>query len=81
MNSANVKRHHNFEAESDKLVCEKVAADVLALSPRTLQGWRVRGGGPEFVKFGAKVIRYRLSSLTAFIERQTHSNTSAEVAQ
>ena len=77
MTAALVVRHHKIEDKSDRLICEKEAANVLSLSPRTLQGWRVRGGGPQFVKFGSKAVRYRLSELLSFIERRTRSNTSA----
>jgi len=74
---ATVVRHHRIEDKSDRLVCEKEAANVLSLSPRTLQGWRVRGGGPQFIKFGTKAVRYRLSEILTFIERRTRSNTSS----
>jgi predicted DNA-binding transcriptional regulator AlpA len=77
MAPALVVRHHKNSENSDRLVCEKEAANVLSLSPRTLQGWRVRGGGPKYIKFGTKAIRYSLSELLKFIERQTRSHTSA----
>jgi len=32
------------------------AADSLGLSRRTLEGWRVSGGGPEFVRFGRRIL-------------------------
>jgi hypothetical protein len=38
------------------------AADFLRLSPRTLEKYRVRGGGPSFRKLGRRVV-YALCDL------------------
>ena len=43
------------------------AADLLALSERTLERFRVSGTGPKFVRLG-RTIRYRLTDIEAFIE-------------
>jgi len=51
------------------------AADFLGVSPRTLEGFRVRGGGPHFVKIGGAV-RYRLTSLEAYLQEQERASTS-----
>jgi DNA-binding transcriptional MerR regulator len=51
------------------------AAGILNVSPRTLQQWRVKGGGPPFQKLGAAV-RYDPDALAAWINAQTRSNTS-----
>ncbi len=45
------------------LLTEMEVARMLSLSPRTLQGYRYRGGGPAFVRIGARAIRYRTSDL------------------
>ena len=39
---------------------EKEAAGVLCYSQRALQNWRVRGGGPEYVKVNGNSVRYQL---------------------
>jgi len=59
----------------DAAVDEKKAADFLGLSPRTLQAWRVRGGGPRFIRAG-RAIRYRRKELLAFQDAHTVSSTS-----
>ena len=51
------------------------AAEVLHVSPRTLQTWRIKGGGPPFKKFGAAV-RYDPDTLVAWDRDQTRNNTS-----
>lgn len=58
-----------------RLLTEKEAAPYLALSVRTLQAWRVRGGGPPFVKLGAAV-RYDVAALDQWTEAQVRANTS-----
>ena len=34
----------------DQLLTEKEAAALICYTPRALQNWRLRGGGPEYVK-------------------------------
>jgi hypothetical protein len=53
----------------------RAAADFLGVSARTLEGFRVRGGGPRFVKIGGAV-RYRLASLEEYLSQQERSSTS-----
>ena len=62
--------------ERNCLVDEDDAADYLGLSPRTLQGLRVKGGGPDYVKIGSRAVRYRLSDLDEFVEDRVQSSTS-----
>lgn len=57
------------------LLTERAAADLLAVSPRTLQAWRIRGGGPRYVKIAAAV-RYRPEDLAAFIDSETRRHTA-----
>lgn len=58
------------------LINEIEAAKFLGYSVRALQNWRVRGGGPKFVKVSARSIRYRRIDLKAWIEARLQSNTS-----
>lgn len=52
------------------------AAAILGLSPRTLEGLRVRGGGPRFVRLSARAVRYRHEDLAAWIEAGVRTNTA-----
>lgn len=54
----------------DALLDEDQAADLLNLSVRTLQAWRIRETGPCFVRAG-RAIRYRRGDLIAWIEANT----------
>ncbi len=56
--------------EEDELRTRREAADFLRLKPQTLAKWAVDGSHLSYIKVGRSV-RYRLSELQAFIERQT----------
>ncbi len=59
------------------LLTEREVASMFRVSVRTLQNWRVTGGGPEFVKLGSRVV-YRTTSIRAFLnERQRRSTSEA----
>ena len=62
---------------STDLVDERQAATRLAVSVRTLQQWRVSGGGPRFAKIG-RCVRYRTSDLDAFVVANLRAHTSEE---
>ncbi|MEZ5874802.1 MAG: helix-turn-helix domain-containing protein [Hyphomicrobiales bacterium] len=51
------------------------AADYLGLSPRTLEKQRVYGGGPDFRKFGRRVM-YAIEDLDRWAEAQLCRSTS-----
>ena len=59
------------------LLTEGQADEVLNVSIRTLQAWRLRGGGPRFARLGGgRAVRYRNSDLAAYIEARTVASTS-----
>ena len=51
------------------------AAALLGLSHRTLEGYRVSGGGPAFHRFGNRV-RYRRSDLDAWAAKRRATTTA-----
>jgi predicted DNA-binding transcriptional regulator AlpA len=53
---------------SDRLLSQNEVAVILCLSPKTLEYYRWKGGGPEYVKVG-KLARYRESAVQAYIEQ------------
>jgi len=64
-----------------KLINEHEAADYIGHSVRALQNWRVRGGGPKFVKISGRSIRYRRCDLNTWIEARLVRNTSEAVGE
>jgi predicted DNA-binding transcriptional regulator AlpA len=59
-----------------QLLNEVEAGQFLSLSHRTLQNWRVKGGGPKYLKIGAKSVRYRITDLQSWLDNATRSHTS-----
>ena len=53
------------------------AAQVLNCAPATLAKKRVKGGGPKYVKVGARVI-YMPSDLREYIEANRRASTSQQ---
>jgi hypothetical protein len=60
----------------DRMIGEREAAEFAGYSVRALQNWRVRGGGPKFVKVSGRSIRYRRRDLIAWAEGLLVSSTS-----
>ena len=60
----------------NRLITEREAADFLGYTVRTLQNWRLRGGGPRYVGVSSRSIRYRRRELIEWAERRLISSTS-----
>ena len=56
------------------LLTETHVAELLAVSPRTLQAWRWQGGGPLYLKLGGAV-RYRPADVESWLSERARSNT------
>lgn len=60
------------------------AAKVLGRQPQTLRLWRLRGGGPKYLRLGNGVharVAYRPSDLDAWLRARTFVSTSEEAAR
>jgi hypothetical protein len=64
------------DVEADIFLDEGRAAELLSINPRTLQQWRLRGTGPQFVRISSRCIRYRYRDLMAWADRLLRSSTS-----
>ncbi len=51
-----------------KLLTTEDVADILGVSPRTLEDWRLKGLGPDFVTLSPKVVRYRPAAVDKYVE-------------
>jgi hypothetical protein len=57
------------------LYTEDEAAEIMRLSPRTLQQWRLRGRGPRYHKLGKRCL-YTMKALVAFVQANERQSTS-----
>lgn len=68
-------------AREDELLTERDAASFLKLSARTLQNYRVSGGGPAYVRLGVRRVAFLKSDLLTFASQRRFSSTSEEDAR
>lgn len=62
-----------------KLLDTSELADHLTNKPNTIEGWRIKGVGPRYIKIG-RLVRYRIEDVEAWLESQSRTSTSqAEV--
>jgi predicted DNA-binding transcriptional regulator AlpA len=59
----------------DRLLRNRDAAKVVALSPRTMESYRRNGGGPPFIKIRDCAVRYVLRDLLAWIAARKRTLT------
>ncbi len=62
--------------DGQQLLRQKEVAQILNLSPRTLEAWRHRGGGPRYLLLTPRCVRYKKSDLNQFMEERVRTSTS-----
>ncbi len=62
-----------------RMINEKDAADYIGYTERALQGWRLKGGGPKFIRVSGRSIRYRRLELNEWANSKLVSSTSEAV--
>jgi excisionase family DNA binding protein len=60
---------------TERLLTTSEAATYLGTSPRTLEDWRLKGGGPVYRKVGRRLVRYQAADLARFVEDGARTNT------
>jgi predicted DNA-binding transcriptional regulator AlpA len=71
----NQMQTYKLQSDPDALLTEVQVGQLLGLSIRTLQAWRVRRAGPPFVQVG-RAIRYRRSDLVSWIDANTMGSSA-----
>ena len=62
----------------DQLVNERETAAFLDVTDRALQNWRLRGGGPPFVRISSRAVRYRRRDVIEWVNDRIVRSTSEE---
>lgn len=60
--------------QPDVLYEEGHVAKAMRCNVKTLQAWRMRGFGPQFLKIG-RLVRYRGSDIARWFDRRTLNST------
>ena len=64
----------------NELLNNEQTAAILGIKPNTLEIWRYKGKGPNFIKFGdhpSSPVRYQRSRVMDWIEAHSHASTSS----
>lgn len=64
--------------EEEYLLTTRQVAHLLGLSHRSVEGLRLTGGGPPFVRLGRRAVRYRRRDVEAWIELGLRTSTSQQ---
>ena len=59
---------------ANRLIDEQEAASFLGYSVRALQNWRLRGGGPEYVRVSKRSVRYRRRDLIRWADERLRAS-------
>ena len=52
------------------------AAFLLGVTTRTLEIWRMSGGGPQYIALGRRTVRYRRCDILSFMQACERRSTS-----
>jgi predicted DNA-binding transcriptional regulator AlpA len=63
-----------------QLIPETDAAKFVGYTIRALQNWRVRGGGPKYVKVSSRSIRYRRKDLIDWADSRVVASSNQSAA-
>lgn len=66
-------------ATQTKFLDSKQLAEELGNRVNTIEGWRVKGIGPKYLKLNG-LVRYRREDIDVWIEAQVRSSTSQVAA-
>lgn len=64
-------------SEVEPLLRTDKAAAALDMSPRSLEGMRLTGRGPRFVRISPRCVRYRPRDIESWVESRLRVSTSA----
>jgi len=62
--------------DDDVLLSSKDVSELTGLAIRTLEGLRVKGGGPVYVRLSPRAIRYKRGDVRTWINERLRTSTS-----
>lgn len=66
---------HSHKQNNDPLLDNNEMADYLNISPGTLNNWRTKGKGPEYLKINGKLVRYQKSAGDRYIKKSARGES------
>ena len=63
-------------ADVPKLLTPQTLAEMLGITERTLERWRIIGEGPRYVKLSRSTVRYMAEDVAAFVTARLRANTA-----
>ena len=75
----NEKSNDSHSQQTETYLTNNEAAELLKISPRTLERLRVTGTGPNFLKVGIgkrSRVLYKHSEIVEWLEKNSHQSTS-----
>ena len=76
--SRELKQDIPFPSDDHALLNEEQAAAFIGVTRRAMQGWRLSGRGPQYIKISSRCIRYRKRELVTWSENRLQTSTSEE---
>lgn len=76
LQGARFRHSRPLDPDSKLPVNEHQAAKFLGVSVATMRRWRVNGKGPQFLKQGGWLVRYRIPDLEEFQAGNVRTSTS-----
>jgi predicted DNA-binding transcriptional regulator AlpA len=65
----------------DPVFTQRETSNYIKVPIPTLERWRQTGGGPRWVRLGARRVAYRLSDIEEWLEQRTYRHRAEELAQ
>jgi predicted DNA-binding transcriptional regulator AlpA len=62
------------------LLNQAAVAAILGVKPRTLEDWRLRGTGPDYIRISSRCVRYNPFAVAAWAARREVAPASETAA-
>jgi phage terminase Nu1 subunit (DNA packaging protein) len=73
--NTNIDIKYSNNPEIFQILTTAETAEMMKLSPRTLEKWRRNGTGPRFVNSTGRCVRYSLLEIIKYMDKDAVNNT------